>query len=125
MAIASVSIILLLIIGTLMLRSPTTPVENAPVKEVITEEIVIKNDPPEVVKDSAGMDDSQKKIVGFIDEIGSAVTGEMPNAWDKIKSSFNWFLEFDSKYVIIIIVVIAIVVAGISGSSSASRKKNT
>lgn len=100
---ASVGVLLALILAVLMIRSPVekqVAPEPSP-KQVIT--------PSPQVTPSKELDDSHQKVAGIIDDASAAVVSEAPNMWGRVKDSWNWFMEFDTKHAIILIGVLVFV----------------
>lgn len=124
-ALASVGVIVTLIIGVLLIRSPSTSPENTVKKKTAETEVQQEQNPPkESINANKEYDESHKKIAEGLDQASDIVVKQVPGLWEKIKNTWAWFMKFETKhFVILVIAVIAIFVAVAGTDRGRNQKK--
>lgn len=114
---ASVGVLFILIATVLFIRSPGHAIE--PPKEPPKQAIERQNPAP--IKEHTGRDDSHEKVEKVIDSASNVVTEQAPGLWLKVVDTFNWFMEFDTKYALILLGFCLLVIAVLQGGSNKKK----
>lgn len=107
----------ILIATVLFIRSPGHAIE--PPKEPPKQAIERQNPAP--IKEHTGRDDSHEKVEKVIDSASNVVTEQAPGLWLKVVDTFNWFMEFDTKYALILLGFCLLVIAVLQGGSNKKK----
>ena len=101
---ASVGVVIILISGVLMLRTPEKSKSPAP-----TPTITVSATPNPVavtVVPSSTPNDTQNKVVQIIDLTTETVADEVPGLVKSLKGVWSWFTAFDAKHAVILLIVV-------------------